>query len=123
MDESKKRKQFIALFFLIIMISVPLFAQEKTKAPVKTQDNQIQAEVDGLSCPFCAYGLEKKLKAIPAIDKLDIDINKGLIKIYLKDGQKVNKKDINTKVAEAGFTLRKLVIDGKEYKFDNSKVQ
>jgi len=116
MNESKNRKQFIALFFLIIMVSVPLFAQERTKVPVKADGNQIQAEVDGLSCPFCAYGLEKKLKAIPAIGKLDIDINKGLIQIYLKKGQKVSKKEINEKVAEAGFTLRKLVIDGKEYK-------
>lgn len=123
MNESKKRIRLIALFFLIIMVSVPLFSQEATKAPIKAQGNQIQAEIDGLSCPFCAYGLEKKLKALPAINKLDIDINKGLIQIYLKDGQKVDKKEINTKVTEAGFTLRKLIIDDKVYKFDNSKTQ
>ena len=28
-----------------------------------------QLHVDGLACPFCAYGLEKKLGAVPGVQE------------------------------------------------------
>ncbi len=106
------------ILHLVFLLSVSLLsAQDKDKQ----MDNKIEARVDGLSCPFCAYGLEKKLKALKAIDRLDIDINEGHIRIFLKKRRTVNPDEIREKVAEAGFTLRTLIIDGKEIKMDSKK--
>ena len=33
--------------------------------------------VDGLACPFCAYGIEKKLGAVNGVEKLDIGHGRG----------------------------------------------
>ena len=30
--------------------------------------------VDGLACPFCAYGVEKNILALRGVEKLDIDV-------------------------------------------------
>jgi copper chaperone CopZ len=116
----KNNKPILMLILLILTVfSAILYAGDDDKKNLK--GDNIEIEVDGLSCPFCAYGLEKKLKALDSIDKLDIDINEGIIKISLKEGREVNEKDIKEKVTEAGFTLRKLIVDGKEYKLEEKE--
>ncbi len=48
-----------------------------TGAFADTQAYKLQA--DGLTCPFCAYGIEKKLSAIEGVEMLDIDIESGSV--------------------------------------------
>jgi len=78
-------------------------------------EERFTIEVDGLACSFCAYGLEKKLYNMDSIDSLVIDINEGLVKIFLKKDKQISKSDINARIEEAGFTLQKFIISGKEY--------
>ena len=111
------KQKYIFIFFLISLFMSNVFAGDKKDDIIKGE--KIQIEVDGLSCPFCAYGLEKKLKALDNIDTLDININDGLIKIFLKKGKQISRTEIQEKVAEAGFTFRKLIVDGKEYETKN----
>ncbi len=40
-----------------------------------------KVQVDGLACPFCAYGIEKKLSAVPGVDKLETDIAAGTVAV------------------------------------------
>jgi copper chaperone CopZ len=116
----KNNKPILMLILLILtVLSATLYAGDDDKKNLK--GDNIQIEVDGLSCPFCAYGLEKKLKALDSIDQLDIDLNEGLIKITLKKGKEISRKDVKEKVAEAGFTLRKLIVDGKEYEINEQE--
>ncbi len=116
----KNPKLVLSLIFLTLtLFGATLYAgDDDTK---KLKGDNIQIEVDGISCPFCAYGLEKKLKALDSIDQLDIDLNEGLIKITLKKGKEISQKDVKEKVAEAGFTLRKLIVDGKEYEINEQE--
>jgi len=72
------------------------------------QLQKVTLRVDGLACPFCAYGLEKKLKRIDGVKKLDIKINDGLVNMYYKEGAKIDKALITKKVKEAGFTPREI---------------
>ncbi len=112
-----KTGRALLITLILLAAGAPLTAQDKDKQA----DKKIEARVDGLSCPFCAYGLEQKLKALTAIERLDIDINEGHIQIFLKKGRTVNPDEIREKVAEAGFTLRTLIIDGKEIKMDTKE--
>ena len=34
-------------------------------------------QVDGLACPFCAYGLEKHLKKINGVESIEINMKSG----------------------------------------------
>lgn len=83
-----------------------------TTANASGQKDQekVTVRVDGLSCPFCAYGLEKKLQSLNAVQSLNIKINEGIVEIFLKDGFRISEKDIRTAVNEAGFTPRDITI-------------
>jgi len=75
------------------------------------QQQKVTLRVDGLACPFCAYGMEKKLKRIENLEKLDIKINDGLVILLFKEGAKIDKALITKKVKEAGFTPREITVE------------
>jgi periplasmic mercuric ion binding protein len=64
--------------------------------------------VDGMVCPFCAYGLEKRLTKLEAVDSLIVRISDGLVQIREKEGQKLTKEAVRKEVEKAGFTLREM---------------
>ena len=64
--------------------------------------------VDGVVCPFCAYGLEKRLLKLEAVDSLIVRISDGLVQIREKEGLKLTEEDVRKEVERAGFTLREM---------------
>ena len=66
-------------------------------------------QVYGLACPFCAFGIEKKLSEIEGVDQLDTDIKAGVILLTMKDGVLLDETAAKQAVDQAGFTLRGLV--------------
>jgi len=62
--------------------------------------------VDGLSCPFCAYGLEKNLKKVNGIESVQIDLKTGHATVVLKQGVVVEDQALRQAVKKAGFTAR-----------------
>ncbi len=64
--------------------------------------------VDGLACPFCAYGIEKRLKKVDGVEKLSVLLEEGKIEIAIADGRKVAEADLATAVRKAGFEVRKI---------------
>ncbi len=69
--------------------------------------------VDGLACPFCAYGVEKKVGGLDGVEKVDIDIDEGLVAVTLADGAALDEATASRAVDEAGFTLRKFEAPNK----------
>jgi cation transport ATPase len=64
--------------------------------------------VDGLACPFCAYGLEKKLKGLDAIAEMEVKLDDGEVLIFLKAGRTVSDAELEAAVKDAGFTVRSI---------------
>lgn len=62
--------------------------------------------VDGLACPFCAYGVEKQLKAVKGVEKVDVDIKTGNVIVTVADGAAFDEPTAKKAVTDAGFTLR-----------------
>ncbi len=87
-----------------------------TTLAAANQPQKVTVRVDGLACPFCAYGLEKKLKKIENVENLEIKINEGVVTLYFKEGAKIDKEQIAKKVKEAGFTPREVQIEGESKK-------
>jgi len=92
------------LLILVISISTVFSADQPKTASLR---------VDGLACPFCAYGLEKKLKKVDGVEKLEIKINEGIVILHFKEGAKIDESLIAKKVKEAGFTPGKFEVEGK----------
>lgn len=63
--------------------------------------------VDGLACPFCAYGIEKRLSAIEGVERVEVDIQAGRVAVILREGAQLTEEQARRAVAEAGFTLRR----------------
>ncbi len=67
---------------------------------------QYQMRVDGLACPYCAYGIEKKLNAIDGVEKIDIDLENGLVIVNVVEGVKLSDEQMTRLFDDAGFTYR-----------------
>lgn len=63
-------------------------------------------QVDGLACPFCAYGIEKKLSSIEGVEDIEVNIETGQVIVTMQDGNTLSETLADEKVREAGFTLR-----------------
>ena len=75
-------------------------------APALAADTTLHVQVDGLACPFCAYGLEKKLKPLPGVTAVRIDYQAGWVDLTLGDGATLEEATIRRAVRAAGFTPR-----------------
>ncbi len=64
--------------------------------------------VDGMSCPFCAYGLEKKLKKVKDVESVTIDLNEGEVVVIAKAGATIKEESLRKAVHDAGFTVSSL---------------
>ncbi len=68
----------------------------------------VRLKVDGMVCPFCAYGLEKRLEEIVSIDAVLIRISDGLVQIRTKEGQELTDEALTDAVKKSGFTLTEI---------------
>ena len=70
------------------------------------QMQELTVRVDGLTCPFCAYGLEKRLSKIDEIATVSVDQPKGQAVIEVKPGQVPDFHEMRAAIRDSGFTPR-----------------
>lgn len=80
-------------------------AQRESHDAATIGPQRIDLVVNGLSCPFCAYGLEKKLKRIEGLDSINIDFKTGRVLLLVQDGSKATDERIAQLVKDAGFVV------------------
>ena len=61
--------------------------------------------VDGLACPYCAYGIEKKLNQLDGIKFIDMDLEKGIVNVESYD-IKLGDEQLEQLFQDSGFTYR-----------------
>ena len=84
--------------FALSLLLLPLIA---FAAPM-----QYQVQIDGLACPFCAYGIEKGFNNTKGVESIDIDINAGTVTVTMTDGATLTEAQAKQIVKDAGFTIR-----------------
>ncbi|MFB6307517.1 MAG: heavy-metal-associated domain-containing protein [Flavobacteriales bacterium] len=100
------------LLFMIVTACTFAHGQET----VQTNERKyVKVEVDGLACPFCAYGLEKKLKKIEGQKDLFIEIQEGYATFNVPADNEITKEKLNKIVEDAGFTARKVTFSDKPF--------
>lgn len=62
--------------------------------------------VDGLACPFCAFGVEKKLGAIKGVQQVAVDIAANTVTVTMAEGATLEEATARKAVKDAGFSLR-----------------
>lgn len=64
--------------------------------------------VDGLACPYCAYGIEKKLKQIDGLETFKMDLDKGVVTVEVSEGTVLTDEQMQKLFHDAGFTYRSM---------------
>jgi len=91
----------------VIKVMVVMAVVSLTAGSAMAQTKYV-ISVDGLSCPFCAYGLEKKLKKVKDVESVTIDLNEGEVVVIAKAGATIKEESLRKAVHDAGFTVSSL---------------
>jgi len=91
------------LMAIILMASINM--------PVFAAGTQYDIRVDGLACPFCAYGIEKKFSKTEGVNSVDIDIGKGLVIVKTVADKTFSEDELRTIIHDAGFTMKSFTHD------------
>jgi len=75
-------------------------------AAVSAAGLEYRMRVDGLACPYCAYGIEKKFKQIQGVEFFDIDLDRGVVTVKVADGVELTEPRMKQLFQDAGFTYR-----------------
>ncbi len=95
------RKRNLTLGMLAVVFvskSVVAFAQVE----------EVGIKLDGLACAFCAYGLEKKLKGLKGVEKLEILVDEGTAKVTARKKETLSVEGIEKAVRDGGYTPREI---------------
>lgn len=90
------KKTIIATLVIGMMAMFSANAQEEM--------DKFMVQVDGLGCPFCAYGLEKKFKEFKGIKAVEIDIETGDFSFNYPSEKALTLEDVENQVEKAGYT-------------------
>lgn len=96
---------------LITLISFHIvniaWASETVESNFELQ-SRFEIRADGLACPYCAYGIEKKFMAIDGVKSIDVDLKKGLVKVNGVVSLSFNEQQLKTLFNDSGFTYRSM---------------
>lgn len=90
---------------IIIIISTLLLtlSVQTTEAQSNTLDH-FTVKVDGLGCPYCAFGLEKKFKELKGIKNQKIQMETGILTFEFPADKSLSIEKVQKQVNEAGYT-------------------
>jgi len=69
-----------------------------------------ELRVDGLACPFCAYGIEKEFTRTEGVESVEIDLKNGLVIVNTSEAKKFSEDQLKTIIDDTGFTLRSISV-------------
>jgi copper chaperone CopZ len=118
--------------FLIVFLLWTVLGQAQFKSAT--------LQASGLTCAMCSNAINKSLKTLSFVEKVDADIANSSFLIIFRQGTEINFDQLRKKVEDAGFSVAKLqivtvfnnttiendqpvTIDGKQFHFLNVKNQ
>lgn len=105
------------LSLLMMFISL-VFGNNSASAQEVTTVTYIKIQVDGLSCPFCAYGLEKNLKKLKGAKDVFISVEGGYTTFNVPKDKQPTEDELKKIVKDAGFTAREITFSDKPFAKD-----
>lgn len=88
-------QKILFALLLVPLLTVTSLAGEK-----------VVVRVDGLSCAYCAYSLEKNLQKLDGVEKVEINLEEGIATLQLKEGAVLKAEVVEKTVKDSGFTPR-----------------
>lgn len=83
------------------------------------QISKAEIVATGLTCSMCSNAINKQLKKLPEVEKVDIDLNTNTFTISLKKNNNISPKTLKESVQKAGFFVGSMIVT---MDFDNQKI-
>jgi len=106
------RHVVFTLIFMVAIIGGQGHSLRAQPATSLDSSKQIIVRVDGASCPFCAFGLEKRLGKIKGVNDVKLEMKEGKVIVTLDKGASVSEEALREAVDQAGFTPREIMYPG-----------
>ncbi len=98
------------LFMISLLLGLTASAQFKSA----------NLQASGLTCAMCSNAINKSLKTLSFVEKVEADIASSSFQIVFKQGAEINFDQLRKKVEDAGFSVAKLKVVAV---FNNTSVQ
>lgn len=89
---------------ILIIISFIFFS-----AAANAQVSKVSLQASGLTCSMCSNSINKALKTLDFVDKIDANIKTSTFEITFKPGANIDFDKLKKKVEDAGFSVAKFV--------------
>jgi copper chaperone CopZ len=112
-------KKLNVIFIKTVVVATLSWATTTAFAGQQT----IKVDVDGLVCAFCAQGVEKKMKAQAATDKVFVSLDKKVTLVALKEGQDIPDETIKSEISDAGYVVKGISRTGESFEVLRAKIK
>jgi len=65
---------------------------------------RVTMQIDGMTCPFCIFGIEKKLKSVDEVKDAEANLRSGNVDLTMEENAVISIKRLNKAVDDSGFT-------------------
>jgi copper chaperone CopZ len=86
----------------------PAFAHAAPETPSMAEPAPgeiLVANVNGLVCDFCAQSIRKIVGKDDAVQKVQVDLSKGQVRVDLKPGKSLDDAALEKLIRKAGYSL------------------
>ena len=94
---------------LAMSLAAPAVSAQEEAAGRDAEPRQIVVTILGMSCPFCVYGVEQKLKRLDGVTELEVVLETGLATLTLAEDADISNEQLQGTVKDAGFEVAKIV--------------
>ena len=105
-----KHRNAVLAVSLTGLLLVSLTQGAAAQAPQALGILEVTVQVDGLSCPFCAYGLEKKLRKVENVARVEIRSDEGRAVVTPESRTSRELDELEQAVRDGGFTPREVSV-------------
>jgi len=94
--------------FVIVMLGMLSITNDARAQSGTDSLTFVKIQIDGLSCPFCAYGLEKGLKKITGVGEVFISVKDAYTTFHVPKNRQPSVEELKKIINDAGFDARKV---------------
>jgi len=81
-----------------------------SNASAVAQLSKVEIVATGLTCSMCSNAINKQLKTLTDVEKVDIDLNTNTFIVFLKKNNQITPKILKEKVENAGFFVGEMLL-------------
>lgn len=82
--------------------------------PKAAEKQVLEVQVKGMTCPFCAYGIEKNLSKLPGVEKAQVSLESRKARVIMQAGYGPDEARVRQVILDSGFTPGEATIHAQQ---------